>query len=134
MSRDHDRLDAILADFQHAKDTEKKRSLFQQFAVGLREHIGWEEGILFPPFEEKTSMRDAGPTAVMRMEHEHIRRLLRTVMAAVESSDETVQSLISVLIPHNHKEERVLYPWLDQSLTREEIAEHMKRIEGERSL
>jgi iron-sulfur cluster repair protein YtfE (RIC family) len=78
MSHDHDRLDAIFAEFRKEPDAGKTRELFLQFDTGLRAHIVWEEEILFPPFEDRTGMRHTGPTAVMRMEHQQIKQIRRS--------------------------------------------------------
>lgn len=130
MSQDHDRLDAIFAASQQESDAGKAKDLFSQFDTGLRAHIAWEEEILFPPFEEKTGMKDAGPTAVMRMEHGQIKQLLQSIGEAVGKRDpgESVKALVEVLTAHNHKEENVLYPWLDQSLSGEEASDLLDRI------
>lgn len=132
MSRDHDRLDAIFAKVRNELDAGKAKALFASFGAGLRAHIVWEEEILFPPFEERTGMRDAGPTAVMRLEHARILELLQEIGAAVGTPGavEPAGALIEVLTPHNHKEENVLYPWLDQSLTPAEAAAILARIQG----
>ena len=130
MGRDHDRLDAILAEFRREPDAGKARALFQQFEAGLRAHIVWEEEMLFPPFEEKTGMRDSGPTAVMRMEHQQIEQRLQAIGEAIGKHDpgESVDALVAVLTAHNQKEENVLYPWLDRSLSEAEASALLDRI------
>ena len=79
--QDHERLDALLQQFQHLTKTGsgKANDCFQEFKGALERHIAWEEDILFPLFEEKTGMRRTGPTEVMRMEHEQIKQLLETI-------------------------------------------------------
>jgi regulator of cell morphogenesis and NO signaling len=131
MSGDHDRLDEIFEEFRKEGDAGRARSLFRGFADGLRAHIVWEEEILFPPFEEKTGMRDAGPTAVMRMEHQQIQQLLQAIEERIglPEVNDLARDLLEVLTAHNQKEEGVLYPWLDHSLTEEERALLLRRIE-----
>lgn len=131
MGRDHDRLDAIFADFCKEADGAKARELFARFDAGLRAHIAWEEEILFPAFEAKTGMRDAGPTAVMRTEHREIERVLAALAELAGRGDpaDQARALFGVLGPHNQKEEHVLYPWLDRSLPGEETASMLERIE-----
>ena len=130
MSRDHDRLDAIFTEFLAAPNAGRARDLFTQFDTGLRAHIVWEEDLLFPPFEEKTGMKDSGPTAVMRMEHQQIKQLLQTIGEAVGERHpaEAVSALIEVLTEHNQKEEHILYPWLDQSLSAGEASAVLDQI------
>lgn len=129
MGRDHDRLDAIFAEFQKAPDDGKAKEFFTRFDGGLRAHITWEEEILFPSFEEKTGMRDMGPTAVMRMEHRQIHQLLESIGRGIgPQSAAPARELVEVLTAHNHKEENILYPWLDESLTEQEISTALDRI------
>lgn len=122
MSHDHDRLDAIFAEFCKEPDAEKARELFLQFDTGLRAHIVWEEDILFPPFEDRTGMRNTGPTAVMRLEHQQIKQHLQTILETLGETDPSasVNALVGVLTAHNLKEENILYPWLDRTLLEEE--------------
>src|SRR5262245_24577105 len=80
LSWDHARLDALEAAAFGARsegDFPAAFDIYAEFALGLRRHIGFEEDLLFPAFESKTGMPPtAGPTAVMRMEHREIERLL----------------------------------------------------------
>ena len=78
LQTDHRRLDGILERFQEEVNENKWAEAsrdFREFSLGLKRHINAEEEILFPLFEEKTGMHDAGPTAVMRMEHKDIKEL-----------------------------------------------------------
>lgn len=119
MSHDHDRLDAIFEEFCRESDAGKARELFLQFDTGLRAHIDWEEEILFPPFEDRSGMRNTGPTAVMRIEHQQIKQYLQTISETIGENDpgESVNALINLLTAHNKKEENILYPWMDQTLS-----------------
>lgn len=130
MGRDHDRLDELFAEIRKESDPAKARGWFAKFDSGLRAHIAWEEEILFPHFEAKTGMRDAGPTAVMRMEHDEIKQQLRNIDDAIGKRDPSpaLDALVDVLTPHNQKEENVLYPWLDQSLSEAEKSAALDRI------
>ena len=66
--QDHDRLDELFKTFQKLKrsDFAKAKEAFKEFKFGLQRHIVWEEGVLFPLWEEKTGMSEGGPTFVMR--------------------------------------------------------------------
>lgn len=133
--KDHDRLDGLFKTFQSTKrtDFQKAKEAFVQFKFGLQRHIIWEEDILFPSFEQKTGMRDGGPTAVMRMEHREIRDALETIHAKVAgndpNSDEAEQRLVAVLTQHNIKEEEILYPAVDRLLTDQEKEAVFRRME-----
>jgi uncharacterized protein (DUF2249 family) len=137
MQTDHVRLDAIMARFKEAVKQgkwEEALSHFKEFDLGLRRHIKVEEELLFPVFEDKTGMKDAGPTMVMRMEHEEIRETLSRTLAATEASDETTateatNALVNYLTDHNMKEEHVLYPELDACVNDNERAEAIKKAQ-----
>jgi iron-sulfur cluster repair protein YtfE (RIC family) len=109
---DHDRLDGIFTEFQSLKRTDAAaaKQKFQLFLTGLTRHIVWEEDALFPLFEERTGMKNSGPTSVMRLEHREIKRHLDEihdkVRAADPDSDALEAELLEVLKAHNMKEER----------------------------
>lgn len=119
---DHDRLDGLFAQYQALKRTDHAaaKESFKGFLQGLTRHIVWEEEVLFPLFEEKTGMKDFGPTAVMRAEHRqiksHLDALHDKVRAADPDSDAAAAALLAVLGEHNMKEEHMLYPAIDGSL------------------
>ena len=116
---DHDRLDELLKTFQTSKrlDFSKAKEAFREFKVGLQRHIVWEEELLFPMWEEKTGMIEDGPTPVMRFEHSRIKQLLDAIHQKVEGqnleTDQEEQALLNLLSSHNRKEERALYPAID---------------------
>lgn len=126
LGRDHDRLDAILETTKAlaAKgDAAGARASFAEFAAGLVHHIQMEENVLFPAFEEVTGFRE-GPTVVMRTEHRMIGRVLEEGKAALAANDTkgflgAAAELVSVLGPHNEKEEAVVYPMTDDHLAGE---------------
>lgn len=130
---DHDRLDAILAQFLEEDDLPTAKKLFAAFDLGLRAHIDWEEDLLFPAFEEKTRMTDSGPTVVMRMEHAEIKQHLLHIQASIGTKElaSAVEDLLQVLFHHNQKEERILYPWIDRALSPKRLASMIQRIKSE---
>ena len=125
---DHDRLDRIERDATEAWDAGAVREgarLHGRFVEGLRRHIRYEEAVLFPEFERVSGLSaDRGPTAVMRIEHRAIESLLGEVRDAaargVRPSQVAMENLRLVLLQHNVKEEKVLYPMLDRALTPDE--------------
>lgn len=118
-SDDHEQLDGYFKKFQELKrqNYAEAKEYFKKFKFGLQRHIVWEEEILFPLFEEKTGMKNGGPTFVMREEHRQIHALLEEVHKKVQrqnpESDQEEQLLWDVLKQHNHKEENILYPAID---------------------
>lgn len=139
--QDHDRLDELFKTFQQLKrsDFAKAKDAFKEFKVGLQRHIVWEEDLLFPLWEEKTGMSEGGPTFVMRNEHRQIGQQLEAIHDKVAEqnpeSDQEEQALLNLLGSHNMKEERVLYPSIDQvtsSEERETVFLNMKNIPEDR--
>ena len=59
---------------------------WQSFALELAEHFSQEEATLFPRFEQATGMT-AGPTQVMRMEHQQMRALVQDLDNALAAQD-----------------------------------------------
>ncbi len=134
-AEDHDRLDRLLETYRQLKrvDFARAKEAFREFKFGLQRHILWEENILFPLFEEKTGMRDRGPTFVMRAEHREIGKRLEALHDKVRAhdldSDREELVLVETLFAHNHKEENVLYPAIDRLLSAEEIAAAFRKME-----
>ena len=100
-------------------------SFLRTFADGC--HHGKEEQRLFPAMERCGLPPQAGPTAVMRHEHEvgraHIRKMEEAV-AAFEKGDASApdryafeaRGFVELLREHIAKEEQVLFPMADRML------------------
>ena len=120
---DHDRLDALLTDGSLLIDEgelERARAPLDELRDGLTRHIRLEEEILFPIFETRTGIV-GGPTRVMRYEHELIARHLAAMATSLDRHDgaggrAACRALEAALGPHNVKEERILYPMVDNLL------------------
>ncbi len=125
-TEDHQRLDDLFHEFRELKTTDRRRGekLFHEFKAGLERHIVWEEEILFPAFEEKFPHFQNGPTAVMRLEHQEIRRHLEAIANKLVGEDfdteEDECKLDAVLCAHNQKEEGILYPLMDHVFSEQE--------------
>ena len=139
--QDHDRLDELFKTFQKEKrsDFAVAKEAFNEFKFGLQRHIVWEEELLFPLWEKKTGRSEEGPTVVMRAEHRQIRQQLEAIHDKVTesnpNSDQEEQMLLDILGSHNRKEERALYPAIDQVTTAEErdaVFQNMKNVREER--
>ncbi len=134
MEADHDRLDGIFTDFQQTKekDMQTAKELFEKFKAGLERHIYWEEEILFPVFEEKTGQKNQGPTFVMRQEHTQIRGYLNQIKNKLENGNIETEyeekGMLNVLKIHNEKEEKILYPWIDQTFTEQDIKNFFDQV------
>ena len=90
-----------------------------EFLLRLRRHIDMEESVLFPAFERRTGMVEAGPSRQMRLEHQLMEPVLAGMERAVTEKDGAgfrhgVKALLDLLQPHNVKEEQMMYPMLDE--------------------
>ena len=93
---------------------------WQSFAIELTRHFSQEEDVLFPKFEQATGMT-AGPTQVMRMEHQQMRALVQDLdnALAAQAKDEYLglsETLMVMMQQHNMKEEMMLYPMMAQNV------------------
>lgn len=96
-------------------------------------HHGKEEDQLFPLMEQRGYSPHEGPTAVMRMEHEQGRALIRRMEQAVEAAGEgfveAARGYVDLLRAHIQKEDHCLFPMADQALTPEDRDTLLQRFE-----
>jgi hemerythrin-like domain-containing protein len=123
-ARDHRSCDAQWAEVEAAAEEGKAESIaaaWSRFERSMRTHLQKEEEVLFPAVEAATGMADAGPTHVMRSEHEQMRGLLDQMAAAFDRGDhggllDLGDTLLMLIQQHNQKEEQVLYPMSERAL------------------
>ncbi|HEB83279.1 MAG TPA: hemerythrin domain-containing protein [Gammaproteobacteria bacterium] len=123
MAQDHRDCDRLFSEAENAastQDWEKARQAFQQFVQAMDRHLGIEEQVLFPAFEQETGIV-TGPTEMMRMEHEQMRALFDEMAAALEREEADdylgeAETLLILMQQHNMKEEQILYSIMDQRL------------------
>ncbi|MCB1683344.1 MAG: hemerythrin domain-containing protein [Pseudomonadales bacterium] len=93
---------------------------WDSFRNELYSHIDEkEEKILFPAFEEVNG--PAGPTVIMRGEHQQMRALVSEIDKALENRDTARflglgEQLMITIQQHNMKEEQILYPLMDRRI------------------
>ncbi|MGV0645909.1 hemerythrin domain-containing protein [Mycolicibacterium sp. XJ2546] len=131
LEREHRTIDRgieLFADSAHAEVTDEHRDALRQAVAVLRRHIYLEEEYLFPPLRAAGMV---GPVMVMVHEHAHIWPLLEQLDDCLtrDSTDTAAQlcrELLTLLGSHNWKEERILYPQADDTLSasdRDELTE-----------
>jgi len=115
----------------------------QEFAD--RCHHAKEENILFPAMETAGILRERGPIGVMLIEHLEGRKLvkgMREGLARLKGGEDGGAKAISenarkyseLLIQHIHKEDNILYPIADTTLSPEaevELEKAFERVEIE---
>jgi hemerythrin superfamily protein len=109
---------------------------FDTYQRRLLRHMRLEETILFP-LVESLIPHVANAVAEMRHEHLHIKRILSAMRNALGVPDadqfrRAFEELGLVLWAHEAREERVIYPVLDRSLSPEQRADLARRLATER--
>ncbi len=110
-------------------------------------HHAKEEDLLFPAMEKAGVLKEGGPLGVMLAEHKEGRdyalMMKEAVMGYKAKADEeaalkfikNARNYINLLSRHIDKEDNLLYPMADASLSKnkqEELSEKFERIEIER--
>ena len=124
MTDQHRCCDDSFADAEAAVSTQNWDEAGQQwdkFSRDLETHLTNEEENLFPKFEQESGIYN-GPTAVMRMEHQQMREMVKSMTEALQaqSVDDYLglsETLMILMQQHNMKEEQMLYPMTQQYLT-----------------
>ncbi len=135
MTKNHRDCDDIFVEFENNIVTNNWPELsknWKLFSDKLNVHFEMEESILFPAFETATGMI-AGPTMVMRSEHEQIRNLINEIDTALAAQDAdqcqgVAETLMMMIQQHNMKEEQMLYPMTDQHVNVEQTLSSMQSI------
>lgn len=123
MSADHRRCDQFFSKAEElvsAGKWDQGAAEFNAFRNVILGHFTMEEEQLFPAFEQHLG-HAMGPTQVMRMEHIQMKQLFTQMEQAVTARDESrflglSETLMMLMQQHNMKEERMLYPMMDQTL------------------
>jgi hemerythrin-like domain-containing protein len=123
MAQDHRDCDLLFAKAENAAakdDWAAASQAFNEFVQAMERHLGIEEQVLFPAFEEETGVL-TGPTEMMRMEHDQMRTLFAEMKDAMkqQNSDDYLgeaETLLIMMQQHNMKEEQILYNIMDQRL------------------
>ncbi|WP_421863359.1 hemerythrin domain-containing protein [Motiliproteus sp.] len=117
MTSDHRRCDEFFNQAEEAVSQgqwDAAQQGWSEFQQAIEHHFSMEEQVLFPAFEQATGST-AGPTSVMRMEHDQMRQLFSQVGQALQDKDADTllgasETLMILMQQHNMKEEQILYP------------------------
>lgn len=124
LGSDHQRCDEYFIQAEtHVSDKQwdQAETCLAQFTEALERHFAMEEKVMFLEFERATGS-SAGPTAVMRMEHQQLRAILALLREALAARDADAylghsDTLNTMMQQHNMKEESVLYLMADRVLS-----------------
>jgi hemerythrin superfamily protein len=132
---DHREIDEQFKAYKRAKRSDSEQALehLKSFRSQLLNHIGAEEDVLFPAYEDRLGVPpDAGLTGAMREEHRFIKQALNTLLEEFkngEDTEETEKKLLRLLSEHNANEENRLYSELDNTLDTEKWNELLEAFE-----
>lgn len=137
LTEQHRACDAQFAKIEqaaHRGDWAAATAAAQAFVDDTEAHFAYEEQTLFPALEAAMPMA-AGPTSVMRSEHAQMREMFEGLREAVAQQDaaalaDSVETLLLVVQQHNAKEENVLYPMADRTLSTDLLAHPEGRTGG----
>jgi iron-sulfur cluster repair protein YtfE (RIC family) len=129
MARDHSHCDELFAMVENLAAESKwieLKNAYGEFTSAMEKHFKKEESLLFPGLESQMQS-PAGPTQVMRMEHEQMRELLANLTGWIANEDQgeilgEAETLLIMMQQHNMKEEQILYPMIDQMLGNDAIS------------
>ena len=123
LTRDHRHCDELFARAEEhvaRSDWTQADRDFSEFTNAMEQHLRFEEDNLFPAFEQASGSR-AGPTQMMRMEHEQMRTLFRDMETGLRAREANrylglSETLLILMQQHNMKEEHILYRLAEQVL------------------
>ncbi|WP_033375371.1 hemerythrin domain-containing protein [Leeia oryzae] len=140
LQEDHQHCDAVFEKAEaavQAGDWTACNDIWPAFKAQLLRHFDAEEQSLFPAFEAATGMT-AGPTFVMREEHQIMRTLVEELDDALVEQDEDMflgnaETLLMYMQQHNLKEEKMLYPSCDRLITdaKDKVAARLAEMLGQ---
>jgi hemerythrin-like domain-containing protein len=139
LSEDHRRCDGYFLAAEHAvaaQDWDAAQQSFHDFHQATERHLAMEEQVLFLAYEALAGA--AGPSQVMRREHEQMRALFSDLTRALERRVGAEflglsETLLVLMQQHNMKEEQMLYPMCDRLLAigRDDLIARMRQVQAE---
>ncbi|HEY0593823.1 MAG TPA: hemerythrin domain-containing protein [Thermoanaerobaculia bacterium] len=101
-------------------------------------HAAWEEKNLYPAVDKRTTAGARPFTGTMRYEHGIIGRRIADLRSAASGSGfdaarfvRDTDRLLGLIAAHFEKEEEVLLPVLDESMTREQVESELGMADSE---
>ena len=138
MAADHAWLDTHFALASEAAEEGDWAAVDRHMAVfrhGMGRHLRIEEELLMPAFQQLTGRPVGESNGQLGFEHAQIRALLAELGEAAQSREPAryqnlLELLLSVLGPHNQREEQLLYPTIDRLLEEHEANQLVLRMQA----
>jgi hemerythrin-like domain-containing protein len=141
----HQQLDELFLEHQRALlrlDLARAAELLDRYAGELLAHIRDEEALLMPLYQERVTAPTGGATEIFFGEHEKLRQFLALFRQEMENLRQVAdlergalflidsQHLFKrLLVHHDTRERKILYPLLDEVTTEIEKKEIFERLE-----
>jgi len=132
----HKQLDKLFLEHQRALlrlDLNRAAALLETYEAGLLAHIRDEEDLMIPLYHERVEAPVGGTVEIFLGEHDKLRQFLALFkqelvkLETVEDRERGVLFLIDsqhlfkrLLVHHDNRERKMLYPLLDQVTTADE--------------
>ena len=141
----HRELDDLFAEHQRALlrlELDRAEALLSQYQAQLFAHIKDEEELMLPIYRERVSVPVGGAPEIFQGEHEKLRQLLGLFKEEIEKirkMDDVELGVLflidsqhlfkRLLVHHDTREKKMLYPLLDSVTTEAERGELFGRLE-----
>jgi regulator of cell morphogenesis and NO signaling len=139
---DHRKISELFDEYRRQRkiDAKKARQAFSDFTNRLLNHIDNEEEFLFPLFEKKTGVKriNSSSTSTLITDHARMRELIGNLKNMLDKNDRDIDDvedhMAELLNTHDEEEVNIVYPWLDEVITEEEMMELNNRIKSSRKI
>lgn len=141
----HGQLDHIFVEHQRALirlDLDRAEQLLNDYQTGLLAHIRDEEILMLPLYRERVQPPVGGAAEIFAGEHEKLRQfvaLFRQEVEKIRAKDDVELGVLflidsqhlfkRLLVHHDTREKKMLYPLLDEVTTDAERQELFARLE-----
>lgn len=143
----HVELDDLFLKHQRALlrlELDAAEAALSEYSSRLLAHIRDEEEILMPLYRERVTAPIGGTPEIFLNEHEKLRRfmvLFREEIARIRIMDDVERGVLflidsqhlfkRLLVHHDNRESKILYPLLDEVTTEQERADLFARLEAQ---
>lgn len=124
---DHNKLNDLFNAYYNLKENNQisAKKAFEKFASTLHSHMLWEERILFPLLEKKLGGYYLEVVGTIKEEHCQLLDYLKIVHEKLQKGDKETEkdehNLMSTLLKHENKEEKILHPEIIKHFSEDEI-------------
>ena len=141
----HKQLDELFLEHQRGLirlDLVRAEAALDEYAAALLAHIRDEEQFMIPLYSERANIPVGGTAEIFLGEHEKLRRFMELFteeIAKIRTMDDIERGVLflidsqhlfkRLLVHHDHRETKMLYPLLDEVTTEFERQELFAKIE-----